>query len=593
MGMVEILVLAGLTYTVIAYSVDLLFLILGIFSIRSQLKKFRIWKDDPAVFPSLNIIIPCFNEEKTIEKAINFLKDLDYPNLKITILNDGSRDRTLEILKNKLGLRPRPFSYHPVIPTQSVKNLYESSSGDFLVVDKINGGKADTLNAGINLCQSDLVCCVDADTVIKKDALKRMVLPFLHDRRVVAIGGSVRIKNDSESLNRFPAQLKSPESVLATLQAMEYIRSINIARNAMSLMNANLIVSGAFGIFKTGILKQIGGYEKFSKGEDLELLTRIHFLMLQQKKAYRIAQVYPADSFTQAPETFRELKSQRKRWQVGLVSTLRAHFLKFFKYPFSPITLFSLPYYLLFEVISPLVQLLVTLAIPFLALFGVIQIDYLVLLLLSVIYNAVINILFLMLDFKFGHYYRFPDQMKLMSTSLMEPFFYHQLNCYWKLLGTLEYLKKVFVKAAWTPPRGERDYQSQIGKVSVFLDHAHEKGLEMVADYKSLYRDAIVILSLSGSFETDDIPEFQRIINYLHTKKRVKIILEFQGLENISSDSLSMLVQIALKLKRERGAMVVINPRGKIEDEFKISNAVKAIKIFKNFSDAINEVKYG
>jgi anti-anti-sigma factor len=593
MSVAEILVIVGLIYTVVAYTVDLLFSVLGIFSIKNQRKKFKTWGNYHGVYPSLNIVIPCFNEEKTIEKGIDFLKDLEYPNLKITILNDGSKDRTLDILKQKLTLRQAPLSYHPHIPTQTVKSMFVSSEGEFLVVDKFNGGKADTLNAGINLCESDLVCCVDADTIIKKDALKRMVLPFLHDRRVVAAGGSVRIKNDSESLGNFPEQLRVPEKILPALQAMEYIRSINIARNALSIMNANLIISGAFGIFRTDILKQIGGYEKFSKGEDLELLTRIHFFMLQQKKPYRISQVYSADAFTQAPDTYRELKSQRKRWQVGLVSTLRTHFLKFFKYPFSPITLFSLPYYILFEVISPVLQLLVTLSIPFLVFFRVIHINYLILLLVSVIYNAMINTFFLMLDFGFSPYYRVTDKLKLISSSLMEPFFYHQLNCFWKLLGTLEYLKKVFVRAAWTPPRGDKGYQSQIGKMSLFLGHSREKGLEMVADYKSLYHDAIVILSLSGSFETSDIPEFERLVRYLHSKNRKKIILEFQSLEEISSDALAMLVQLSMKLKKEQGALVVIHARERIEDEFKISNAIKAIKVFKNYSDAIKEVKYG
>jgi anti-anti-sigma factor len=593
MNYVEIFVIAGLVYTVIAYSIDLMFSLLGVLSIRSQRKKYKFGQMDRARFPSLNILIPCFNEEKSIQKGIRFLQEIDYPNLKIIIINDGSRDRTLDILRQKLSVSEIPLQYQAHIPTQTVRRMYRGSDSRFLVVDKVNGGKADTLNTGINLSDSELVCCVDADTLIKADALKKVVMPFLADRRVVASGGSVRIKNDSEQLSFFPNRLQSPYKLISTLQVIEYIRSINVARNSLSLLNANLIISGAFGVFKTGILREIGGYEKFSKGEDLELLTRIHFHMLKQKKRYRIAQVYQADSFTNAPESFRELKSQRKRWQVGLVSTLRTHFFKFFRYPLASITFFSMPYYILFEIISPIVQLFIILAIPILTLLKLIPLHYLLLLLISMIYNSVINVFFLLLDFSFSSYYDTADKLKLISTSLVEPFFYHQLNCYWKLLGTIEYMKKVFVRAAWTPPRGDREYKSQLGKMSVLLNPESEKGLEMVADYKSLYRDQIVIIALSGSFESSDIVEFQNLVDYFRKKKRKRIILELKELENISSDALSMMIQLCNKLKREKGGLVVLNPQRKIEDEFKISNVIKEIKICKNYSNAIKEVKYG
>lgn len=589
----ELLVLIGLVYTVLSYSTDLVFCLLGIISIKRQKKIYGKKEEQTVSYPSLNVIIPCFNEEKTIERGIAYLKHIDYPHLDITIINDGSKDRTLDILKEKLLLSVIDRQYTPRIPTQSVKKIFRSQCGKFIVVDKFNGGKADTLNCGINLTQSHLVCCVDADTIIKKDALKKMVYPFLQDPGMVAAGGSVRIKNDSDGLRGFPNRLRAPDKMISTLQAIEYIRSINIARNSLAIFNANLIISGAFGVFRTEILREIGGYEKFSKGEDLELLTRIHFNRLSQKKRYRIAQIYGADSFTNAPESIRELKSQRKRWQVGLVSTLRTHFFKFFKHPFSSITFFSLPYYLLFEVLSPIVQLLILVAIPLLAVFKLIHLNYVFFLLLSILYGAIVNIFFLFLDFSFSSYYTLGDKLKLISTSLVEPFFYHQLNCYWKFLGTLEYMKKVFVRASWTPPRGDGDYKSQIGKMSMVINPDNRKGLNLVADYQSLYREKIIILVLSGSFESSDIKEFERVLNYFRKKKRVRFILDLKALENLSSEALSLLINLAGKLKKERGKMCIMNAMDKIKDELIISNAVKEIKMFRNYSDAINEVKYG
>jgi anti-anti-sigma factor len=149
------------------------------------------------------------------------------------------------------------------------------------------------------------------------------------------------------------------------------------------------------------------------------------------------------------------------------------------------------------------------------------------------------------------------------------------------------------VKATWTPPRGDKDYQSQMGKMSFILNPDVKKGLQMVADYKSLYRDRIVIIALSGSFETSDIVEFENIISYFQEKKRNRFILELKELENISSEALFMLIRLAKKMKQRKGGIAILNPRNRIEDQFKISNAIKEIKIVKNFSNAIKEVKYG
>jgi anti-anti-sigma factor len=375
---------------------------------------------------------------------------------------------------------------------------------------------------------------------------------------------------------------------------IEYIRSINVARNALALMNGNLIISGAFGVFKTGVLREIGGYEKFSKGEDFELITRIHFHMLKKKKPYKIPQVYPADSFTDAPERYRELKSQRKRWQIGLVSTLRAHFFKFFRYPFKAITFFSLPYFIIFEVISPFVQILTYFLIPVLWIAKVIDIRYLILLAITIAYSCLINLLFLIIDFSLSSYYRFSDKLDLIFTSFAEPFFYHQINCYWKVLGTIDSVKNVFVKAAWTPPRNVKDFKSVMaGSSDALVTPGAKKGLQYASDYKSYSKERIIILALAGSFTLPDIADFEKVMAYYRSKKRKKFIIELKKLQNMSSEALSVMIKHAKELKRKKGGIVVINPNDKIEDELKISNAVKEIKIFKSYSDARKELLYG
>jgi cellulose synthase/poly-beta-1,6-N-acetylglucosamine synthase-like glycosyltransferase len=114
-------------------------------------------------FLDLTILVPCFNEEKGIRNSIKYLKQIDYPKLTIIIINDGSVDSTFDILKRELRLTPYPLVYNPLISTQQLKQIYKSNNGTFIVVDKVNGGKADSLNAGLNLCKTDLVCCVDCN----------------------------------------------------------------------------------------------------------------------------------------------------------------------------------------------------------------------------------------------------------------------------------------------------------------------------------------------------------------------------------------------------------------------------------------------
>jgi cellulose synthase/poly-beta-1,6-N-acetylglucosamine synthase-like glycosyltransferase/anti-anti-sigma regulatory factor len=588
----KLLIITGLSIAIAAYTLDLIFLAIGFFSIRKQSREQREKLYNESDFPPLTILVPCFNEEKAIKTTVKYLEQIDYPDLKFIIINDGSTDSTFDILKKELRLTYYPMEYHPFISTDTVKGIYHSGCGKFIVVDKSNGGKADSLNAGLNLCKTELVCCVDADTIIKRDALKKLVIPFLQDSRVVATGGNVRLKNGSTELREFPNRLQVPRKILVTLQVMEYIRSINISRNALAAFNANLIISGAFGVFKTGILKKIGGYEKYSKGEDFELVSRIHLYMRQRGVPYRIPQVYTADSFTDGPEGIKALKSQRKRWQIGLVSTLRAHFFKFYRHPFSVITLFSLPYYILFEIFLPIVQLLTYPLIPVLILWGIISWKYLLYLLFIFVYSSLINILYLAADLGFNTYYESHDQLKIIFTSLIEPFFYHQLNCYWKLLGLTDHLRKTFFKSSWSPPRGEDNLKSQWLPMSIDLNLDKKGGLGLSVDYKSLNPARIIVMALEGSFEMNDINRFDKVILNFKRKNRKRFILEMESLKGISSEALSYLVQLTHSLKKEKGNAVIFNPNSKIEAELKISNAVKEIKIFKNYSDAIKELKY-
>jgi len=588
----EFLFWGSLASLLLSYGAEFLFLIIGLISILRQKMQTRSSPLPDSEYPSISIIVPCYNEEKTIHRTISFLKKIDYPNFNTIFVNDGSSDHTLQTISAELPLITFLSHSEKGLPTRPVRSIYTTRDGSFFVVDKENGGKADALNAGINVSQADLICCVDADTIIKTDGLKRMAARFHRDPRVVAAGGNVRVKNGSERDPRFPHRIRAPRRMITRLQAMEYIRSINISRNALASFNANLIISGAFGLFKTGVIREIGGYEKFSRGEDIELLTRIHLHLKESKTPYRVVQSYFSDAFTDAPETRRELKSQRKRWQLGLVSTLRGHLIDFLRHPLSPITFFTLPYLVAFEILLPLVQLVSYLAIPVLLILKVIPPAYLWALLLVLGLSILVNILFLVLDFSFHSYYRFRDQLRIIFSSLVEPLYYHQLNCYWKLLGLVASFRNIFVRSAWVPPRGNKDYRSMIGGDPASGELSRARNLRVIPDYRSFSGERIIILYLEGAFDPGDAGRFEELIQYFQTKNRHRFILDLTGLKDLSSEALSILLTTGTRLRNRGGGVVLVNTPRKIHRILKISNAVKEIKCCPDYLSATRKIKY-
>jgi cellulose synthase/poly-beta-1,6-N-acetylglucosamine synthase-like glycosyltransferase/anti-anti-sigma regulatory factor len=577
--------------TAISYLFDFFFLLIGIAAIHRQ-KSFFMRHASAANPPTMAVLVPCFNEEKSIVNSIAYLRRIRYPGLQVIMINDGSRDRTLERMARELGLKPVHAKPIGTIQTAKLREIYRSDCGRFIVIDKENGGKADSLNAGINLAETELVTCVDADTLIHENALMRLVAPFIDDSRIVAVGGNVRIKNGSEAVKDFPSRLVAPKKILPRLQAVEYVRSINIARNAFSSLNANLIISGAFGVFKTQLLRELSGYEKMSKGEDFELVMRLHLALLSQGRPYLIGQVYFADAFTDGPESIHELASQRKRWQIGFISTLRAHAGKLLRFPRSPAALFALPYLMFFELLAPLFQLVSYVVLPLLVILRILNLRFLVLAAAAAAFNALINTGFLAVDFHHHSFYSGGEKTKLFGAALCEPFFYHQLNCYWKFAGAVESLRKVFIKAAWRPPRGQNAKEIPRERIAAERINHWDQGLEIGTNHTSLYRERIIIISLVGQFKPADIDRFRTLIAYYRKKNRQRFILEMKELNELSTAALEFIFELNRELKSDNGGLVILQPDQKIRDELRISNAKKEIQVVLHYADAIQELQF-
>ena len=293
---------------------------------RSSAAEDTRWLLSSSVLPRVSILVPAHNEAATMGESVRALLTLEYPNLEVVLVNDGSTDETLETLVHHFELQPIYPVYRHVVATKAVRALYRSGlHPGLVVVDKDNGGKADALNAGLNLATGALVCAIDADTLIEPDALLRIVQPFLSGEDVVASGGTIRVVNGSRVQAGRVVVPRAPRKPVAGLQAVEYLRAFLFGRLGWNRLGGNLIISGAFGLFRRDALRAIGGYQVDSIGEDMELVVRLRRAGIERAEASRVVFVPEPVAWTEAPESLRVLGRQRDRWQRGLVDVVWRH----------------------------------------------------------------------------------------------------------------------------------------------------------------------------------------------------------------------------------------------------------------------------
>lgn len=342
-----------------------LFLLLVSFFRTWKALKGRHWGDlrwliRSPLTPPISIIAPAYNEEANIAQSVRSLLMLHYPQFEVVVVNDGSTDGTLRILIEEFGLRAVARSFDIAVPCRSIRGVYESREHPTLVVvDKENGGsKADALNAGLNVALYPLYCAIDADSVLEEEALLRVVRPFVEEPELtVASGGVIRIANGSEIRAGRLVRVQLPRMPLVLIQMVEYLRAFFCGRMGWEAWNGLLIISGAFGVFDKQTVLRVGGYAPDTEGEDIELVVRLHRRLRDEGRRYRIRFVPDAICWTEAPTTLRVLRGQRNRWQRGLIDTVWRHRAMLGRPRYGFIGLVSMPCFLLFEMLGPLVEL--------------------------------------------------------------------------------------------------------------------------------------------------------------------------------------------------------------------------------------------
>lgn len=214
------------------------------------------------LLPSISVIAPAYNEEKTIIESVNSLLNLKYPDYELIIVNDGSKDNTLGVLIKYFDLTRVDYIYDCKINTKPVRGVYMNKSmPKLVVVDKENGGKADSLNAGINISKKEYFCGIDADSLLEDDALLKLASLTLDTSiETPALGGNIFPINGCTIERGMIKNIGIPRSRLARFQTIEYIRAFMAGRLGWAWMNSLLIISGAFGLFRKERVIHAGGY---------------------------------------------------------------------------------------------------------------------------------------------------------------------------------------------------------------------------------------------------------------------------------------------------------------------------------------------
>jgi len=453
----QTIVFDGFTYIMVLYAFSLIsfYVCVGIFSVgetRNYIRKnsftdYRMLASATDA-PSITVLAPAHNEGLTIIENVRSLLSLNYINIEVIVINDGSTDDSLEKLIKAYDLYKTDYFINEQIPTQAVLGVYKSRNlvyRKLIVVDKVKGGKADALNVGINISHHDYLVTIDVDCVLEQDAILKLAKPFLEqaDKRVIAAGGVLRIANSCEVEGGRLVKIYLPEQFLPRIQTLEYIRAFLLSRMAWTRLNGLLLISGAFGSFDKEIVIKCGGYNNKTVGEDMELLVRMRRYMEEQKEPYKVSFIPDPLCWTEAPATYKTLGIQRNRWTRGTIETLQNHKKMFFNPKYHILGLVSYPYWAFFEFGGPIIE---TLGYFMFIVFCVVgMVNWSVFFIMMSIFSiGVLYSLFaiLMEILTYNQYKQKRDLLRLALVAIAEPFVFHPFVVFSAIKGNFDFLRK-------------------------------------------------------------------------------------------------------------------------------------------------------
>jgi len=416
---------------------------------------FADYRNSPKT-PPISLIIPAFNEEKVIIRTIKFALAVDYPAFEVIVINDGSKDKTLETIIEAFQLGKIDLVHRNFLKTKPVRGFYYNPEiPNLLIVDKERANKADALNCGVNVSRSPYFCSVDADSLLDRESLIRLITPILESNvPVVACGGVVRVLNGVTFKDTIIKEVNLPKNALSVFQVVEYLRAFLFGRVGWDVVNSLLILSGAFTLFNKAAVLEVGGFRPGNITEDMEIIVRLHKYNLKNKKPYRIKFVSDPICWTEVPERIKMLGRQRRRWQLGLMQTIFQHIALLFNPRYGKIGMLVIPYYVFFEMVGPLVEILGYIIVPLAYLLGVLNFEFLILfLILAVFYGILLSTVGIFLEeITYRRYPKWSNLFRLLLYGVYENFGYRQINSFWRTQAFFQY---IFGRRKWEYVKGK------------------------------------------------------------------------------------------------------------------------------------------
>ena len=393
----------------------------------------------------VSVIVGAYNEEPLIVATTRALLDLDYPEHEVIVVNDGSTDETLAVLRHAFELEPHEASVRTVFPSAEVHGVYRSALRPNLVVlDKANGGKADALNAALNIARYRYVCGVDADTWFDRRALlKGMRLVIQDPARVIGVTSALSTaRNPERTLSAPPGRRRVDWRPFDAFQHLDFVRAFFNNRVAWSRHGFMMCSPGAFQIWRRDVLEEVGGYAPNFTCEDIEVTFRIHELFLREGRDYEIVCLTDDVATTETPGSVRKLVSQRERWQRVIDETVWHYRHMWFNPRYKTVGLVGTPFYLLTEMLAPMFELLAIAALAVAVVIGLLEpVTFLVVGTSVAFTNAALTASAILMEDMQSRLYRKRDLARLLLLSPFDFVFYRPVMFWARLRGTVGYLR--------------------------------------------------------------------------------------------------------------------------------------------------------
>lgn len=392
----------------------------------------------------VSIVAAALNEEKVVVASVRSLLEQNYPEFEVILVDDGSTDGTVAALSAAFDLVPFDIKVRPVIPAGDVVAVYRSRRHPNLtVVSKLNRrSKADALNCGLNFAAYRYVCCVDGDTIYNGNALiDAMAIVLKNPAEVLGVTSYFGTSRRPEV--RGQGNYRNVDlHWLNVLQNIDLMRSFLVNRLAFSAIGAMMCSPGAFAIWRKDLFAELGGFDPRFSCEDIEFTYRVHEHFRRNGRPYQIASLPRLIAMTEGPDSVRALIRQRARWQRVLLESVWAYRRMTLRRRYGTVGMIGMPYNILFEALSPPMQLLSLVLLVLLVVWGLIDwFAFGAVLTAAALITAAPSMLAILIDNRQHRDYRLRDILVMSFYSLVDFVVFKPIILAAGIKGTIDFAK--------------------------------------------------------------------------------------------------------------------------------------------------------